>query len=159
LVVALLFGAALVGQTLTPPALVDRVWPGAAAMAVGTAVYELGLLAGALGLFVAGTVIAGVGFGLAFRRGLDVAQRVADPRRRADQLATYFLSAYAGNVLPTLGLGAVSQVLDARSASLAIAAVIVLGALLAGAGGARRAGSELWTTTDRQPTIRSVGFR
>jgi MFS family permease len=157
LIVALLFGAALVGQTLAPPALVDRVWPGAAAMAVGTAVYELGLLAGALGLFVAGTVIAGVGFGLAFRRGLDVAQRVADPRRRADQLATYFLSAYAGNVLPTLGLGAVSQVLDARSASLAIAAVIVLGALLAGAGGARGAG--LCTTTDRRPTIRSVGFR
>jgi uncharacterized membrane-anchored protein len=82
---------------------------------------------------------------------LDVAQRVADPRRRADQLATYFLSAYAGNVLPTLGLGAVSQVLDARSASLAIAAVIVLGALLAGAGGARGAG--LCTTTDRQQPV------
>jgi predicted MFS family arabinose efflux permease len=159
LIVASLFGAALVGQTLTPPALVDRVWPGPAAMAVGTAVFELGLLTGALGLFVTGTVIAGVGFGLAFRRGLGVAQRVAEPSRRADQLATYFLSAYAGNVLPTLGLGALSQVLDARSASLAIAAVIVLGALLAGAGGARRAGSELWTTTDRQRTIRSVGFR
>ncbi len=135
LVVALLFGAALVGQTLAPPALVERVWPGAAALALGTAVYELGLLVGALALFVAGTVIAGVGFGLAFRRGLDVAQRVAEPSRRADQLSTYFLCAYAGNVLPTLGLGVAGQLFGARTASLVVAVVIVLGALLAGAGG------------------------
>jgi len=135
LVVALLFGAALAGQTLAPPALVERVWPGAAAMAVGTAVFELGLLTGALWLFVAGTLIAGIGFGLAFRRGLGVAQRVAEPSRRADQLSTYFLCAYAGNVLPTLGLGVAGQVFGARTASLVVAVVIVLGALLAGAGG------------------------
>jgi MFS family permease len=137
LVVASLFGAALLGQTLAPRALVERVWPGPAAMAAGTAVFELGLMTGALGLFVAGTVTAGAGFGLAFRRGLGVAQRAAEPARRADQLATYFLCAYAGNVLPTLGLGLAGQVLDGPTASLAIATVIVAGALLAGAGGAR----------------------
>jgi MFS family permease len=141
LVVALLFGAALAGQTLAPAALVDRVWPGAAALASGTAVYELALLIGAPALFVAGTAIAGAGFGLAFRRGLGVAQRVAEPGRRADQLATYFLCAYAGNVLPTPTLGAAGEVLDARTASALIATVIVLGAVVAGVGGARAFGS------------------
>ncbi|MET7898466.1 MFS transporter [Streptomyces mirabilis] len=70
--------------------------------AVGTVV---GLWTRSLPTFVAGTLLAGTGIGLAFRRGVGVAQRLADPRRRADLLSTYFLFAYTGTIVPTLAPG------------------------------------------------------
>jgi MFS family permease len=111
-------------------------WAAAGALALGTAVYETGLLVVSLGLFVAGTVLAGVGFGLTFRRGMGVAQRVAEPDHRADQLATWFLCAYAGNVVPTLALGVAGQAWGGTAASAGIAALIVAGALTTGLGAA-----------------------
>jgi MFS family permease len=134
LVVALLFAAALAAQTLAPPALVERPWAAAGALALGTGVYETGLLVANLGVFVAGTVLAGAGFGLTFRRGMGIAQHVAEHGRRADQLATWFLCAYAGNIVPTLALGAAGQVWGARVASAALAVAIVLSAIATGVG-------------------------
>jgi hypothetical protein len=39
-------------------------------------------------MFIAGTLLAGTGFGLAFRCGVALTQRLADPERRADLLST-----------------------------------------------------------------------
>jgi hypothetical protein len=75
--------------------------------------------------FAAGTLLAGTGIGLAFRRGVGVAQRLADPRRRADLLATYFLFAYTGTIVPTLALGLLDQTINQDVATLTLAVVVV----------------------------------
>jgi hypothetical protein len=135
--VALLFVAGLIAQTLASPRLSGRVWPATGSLALGMAIYELGLLTTNLAIFVVGTAIAGAGFGLTFRRGISVSQQVSAPGARADQLATYFFCAYGGNILPTLGLGLLSQALGDRAASAILAVAIIAGAVIAGVGASR----------------------
>lgn len=81
--------------------------------------------------FAAGTVLAGAGIGLAFRRGIQVTQRLADPHHRADLLSTYFLAAYTGTIVPTLALGVLSQALDQDLATLILAVAVVATTLAA----------------------------
>ena len=52
--------------------------------------------------------------------------RLADPHRRADLFASYFLAAYAGTIVPTLALGALDQALDQDLATLLLAAAVVV---------------------------------
>jgi hypothetical protein len=70
---------------------------------------------------VAGTVFAGIGAGLVFRRGVAITARLADPYRRADLFASYFLAAYAGTIGPTLALGLLDQVINQNIATLLLA--------------------------------------
>ncbi|GHF00414.1 hypothetical protein GCM10014715_65690 [Streptomyces spiralis] len=64
--------------------------------------------------------------------GVGVAQRLADPRRRADLLSTYFLFAYTGTIVPTLALGLLDQMINQDVATLLLA-VTVVATTLAGA--------------------------
>ncbi|MEU2587839.1 hypothetical protein ABZ612_34025 [Streptomyces avermitilis] len=41
-----------------------------------------------------------------------MAQRLADPRHRADLRSTYFLFAYTGTIVPTLALGLFDQTMN-----------------------------------------------
>lgn len=88
-------------------------------------VFETGLWTRSLPTFAAGTLLAGTGIGLAFRRGVGVAQRLADPRRRADLLSTYFLFAYTGTIVPTLALGLLDQTINQDVATLILAVAVV----------------------------------
>ncbi|MEU9151904.1 hypothetical protein AB0D59_15430 [Streptomyces sp. NPDC048417] len=87
--------------------------------------FEAGLWTRSLPAFAAGTVLAGTGIGLAFRRGVGVTQRLADPRHRADLLATYFLFAYTGTIGPTLALGLLDQTINQDVATLILAVAVV----------------------------------
>jgi MFS family permease len=138
LVVAALFAAALAAQLIASERAIESLWLATVALAGGTVLYEVGLIAERLTVFVAGTLAAGAGFGLMFRRGLHVTQRAAAPGRRADQIATYFLCAYAGNVIPTIALGALSEIAGDRIASVGLAIAITASAV-ATAGAAPRA--------------------
>ena len=151
LVVASLFMTALVTQLVSSERAMQSLWLGCAALSVGTALYESGLVTDRLEVFIVGTVAAGSGFGLVFGRGLHATQQVAAPGRRADQLATYFLCAYAGNVVPTVGLGTISEITGGRAASVGLAVLIALGALISGAGASReqRAGRD-WSRIDTE---------
>ena len=124
-VVGLFFGSALVAQLGAPGSWLARRWIAAPFLVGGLAVLVAGLWAGAAALFVTGTVLAGAGSGLAFRRGLGVTAALADPRRRADLTASYFLAAYAGNVVPILVLGALDQALDADLATSIVAVALI----------------------------------
>jgi hypothetical protein len=88
-------------------------------------VFEAGLWTRSLPTFVAGTLLAGTGIGLAFRRGVGVAQRLADPRRRADLFSTHFLFAYTGTIVPTLALGLLDQTINQDVATLILAVAVV----------------------------------
>ncbi|MFF4518045.1 hypothetical protein [Streptomyces mirabilis] len=86
---------------------------------------EAGLWARSLPTFAAGTLLAGTGIGLAFRRGVGGAQRLADPRRRADLISTYFLFAYTGTIVPTLAPGLLYQTISQDVATLILAVAVV----------------------------------
>ncbi|MER5276736.1 MFS transporter [Streptomyces sp. NPDC002809] len=137
-VVGLLFIVALIAQLAAPARWLSRRWPAPAFLVEGMVVFEIGLWTRSLPLFIAGTLLAGTGIGLAFRRGVEAAQRLADPERRADLLATYFLAAYAGTIVPTLALGLLGQVINTDIATLFLAVGVVAVTLAAALG--RRTG-------------------
>ncbi|MGW1561906.1 MFS transporter [Streptomyces sp. NPDC002144] len=123
--VGLLFIVALIAQVAAPERWISGRWPVSAFLIAGVAVFETGLWTRSLSTFAAGTLLAGAGIGLAFRRGIGVTQRLADPRRRADLLSTYFLFAYTGTIVPTLALGFLDQTIDQDVATLILAFTVV----------------------------------
>lgn len=130
--VGLLFIVALIAQVAVPERWTSGRWPAPAFLMAGVVVLEAGLWARSLPAFAAGTLLAGTGIGLVFRGGVGVAQRLADPRRRADLLSTYFLFAYTGSIVPTLALGLLDQMINQDVATLLLA-VTVVATTLAGA--------------------------
>ncbi|MFF1932554.1 MFS transporter [Streptomyces sp. NPDC058228] len=130
--VGLLFIVALIAQVAAPGRWISGRWPAPAFLVAGVAVFETGLWTRSLPTFAAGTLLAGTGIGLAFRRGVGVAQRLADTRRRSGLLSTYFLFAYTGTIVPTLALGLLDQTINQDVATL-ILAVGVVATTLAGA--------------------------
>ncbi|WP_346167321.1 MFS transporter [Streptomyces javensis] len=123
--VGLLFIVALIAQVAAPERWTSGRWPTPAFLVAGVAVFEAGLLARSLPVFAAGTLLAGTGIGLAFRRGVAATQRLADPRRRADLLSTYFLFAYTGTIVPTLALGLLDQTINQDVATLILAVAVI----------------------------------
>ena len=124
--VALFFAAALVTQVTARDRMLSSTVLAPLTLAAGVVAFQTGLLSRSLGVFVAGTVVAGAAFGLILRRGVGVTHELADPSRRADLLATFFLFAYAGNIVPTVALGGLEQVLSSDIATSALAAVVLV---------------------------------
>lgn len=124
-VVGLLLLVAMLAQLVVPAQWQARWWVAPSALAGGVIVFEAGLLIRSLPVFLAGTLMAGAGIGLAFRHGIAVIQRLADPARRADLTATYFLSAFAGTIIPTLALGVLDQTINQNIATLVLAVAVV----------------------------------
>jgi hypothetical protein len=106
LVVTLLFGAG--GLT----AFVLRAWPthrvltiSAVSLAAGTALTLGGVEVHALGLSVAGTLIAGVGFGASALATFGTVARLAGPSERSELLAAVLVIAYLAFSLPAVAAG------------------------------------------------------
>lgn len=123
--VGLLFLAALAAQVAAPERWAAGRRPAPAFLMAGVAVFEAGLWTRSLPTFAVGTLLAGAGIGLAFRRGIAVTQRLADPSRRADLLSTYFLAVYTGTTVPTLALGLLAGPLGRNTATLVLAVAVV----------------------------------
>lgn len=123
--VGLLFIVALLAQLAVPARWLSRWWLAPTFLTGGVVVFETGLWTRSLPVFIAGTLLAGAGIGLAFRRGVAVTQRLADPSRRADLIATYFLAAYAGTIVPTLALGLLDQAINQDISTLVLAFAVV----------------------------------
>lgn len=110
--------------------------PARRAVAIGSGILIIGLviLAVALhfssltGLIVAG-VIAGVGQGISFGRGLAAIAERTPPERLAEVSSTYFVVAYIGISLPVVGDGFASQAWGLRTAGVSFA--IAIGVLTA----------------------------
>jgi MFS family permease len=111
--------------------LVARRIPAQRAVAVGCAILVVGmlLLAAALyfaslpGLLVA-ALIAGVGQGVSFSRGLAAISENSPADRRAEVSSTYFVVAYVAISLPVLGEGLAAQHLGLRTAGVSFALAI-----------------------------------
>jgi MFS family permease len=96
---------------------------------VGLALIELGLWNGSLPVFIAGTVTGGAAVGLTFMGSLAVVNRVAEPERRAQILAAYFVANYAGIALPSIAVGEAVASLGADDATLYCAIAVAVLAL------------------------------
>lgn len=122
------FGAAIVAQLLTQAWAVQRLLgTGMAALSAGLALVVTGAWIPSLGLFLAGGAIAGAGAGLLFKGGIMTASALAEPARRAEALAGYFLAGYAGLAVPVVGLGVMREFLEPQVALLAFGALLLAG--------------------------------
>lgn len=110
------------------------------AVAVGSAILIVGLsiLAAALSVaslpaLIAAGVVAGVGQGISFGRGLAAVAEHTPPDRLAEVSSTYFLVAYVGISLPVIGDGFAAQLWGLRDAGVAfaIAAAVLVALCLA----------------------------
>ena len=137
------FAAAVLGQSLTgalrPAA---RRALGVAAEAAGCAAVAVGMVRADPALFIAGGVIAGIGAGTLFKSAVALITEAAPADVRAEALATFFLAAYTGLVLTSLGLGLAAQLTNPTTATLwfsgflaaLLTAIALLGRTVGGAG-------------------------
>jgi MFS family permease len=95
------------------------------------------------GLIVA-AVVAGVGQGISFSRGLAAVAELTPADRRAEVSSTYFVVAYVAISLPVVGEGLAAQHWGLRTAgvsfavAIAVLAVVCLAAILVQEAGSRR---------------------
>jgi MFS family permease len=107
------------------------------AVAVGCAILFAGMLILAVALhfsslvgLVAAAVVAGIGQGISFSRGLAAVAELAPADRRAEVSSTYFVVAYVAISVPVVGEGFASQHLGLRTAGVSFAvATAVLAAI------------------------------
>jgi len=130
-VVFLLFGTASAAQVLlhTLTTRTARL-AGRSLLLLALALIELGLGLPSLALFLAGTVIGGLGIGLAFMGSLAAINQVAPPKQRAALVSAFFVAAYIGVSVPVVGVGLLAQGTNLFVASICLAAVIALLLLL-----------------------------
>lgn len=104
-------------------------------LAGGMAVTLVGLDRDLLVVAVAGTVVAGVGFGAAALGGFGTLARIAAPAERGELFALAYVISYLAFSLPAVAAGFASTEVGLRSTALAYGAAIVVLALLALAAG------------------------
>ncbi|MDP9898271.1 MFS transporter [Variovorax ginsengisoli] len=137
--------AVLSGVGAVAPTLLGRLSPariaaiGMAAIALG-----LGLLLGAigtrsLGLFFAGTAVAGIGFGAAFSATIQTLAPLAQPGERGELFAAIFVASYLAFSLPAMVAGFLvapfGLLATVRGYAVLLLALAVVGAMLQGAAG------------------------
>jgi MFS family permease len=107
------------------------------AIAVGCGILVVGMLILAAALhfsslawLVVAAVVAGIGQGISFSRGLAAVAELAPADRRAEVSSTYFVVAYVAISVPVVGEGFASQHLGLRTAGVSFAvATAVLAAI------------------------------
>lgn len=127
------FGAAAVAQVLlVRVAQRAQLLIAMGCFAVGLVSIAAGALIPALGLFIAGAVIAGSGAGIMFRSAIAAASALAAPDRRGETLALLFLIAYGGLVAPVLLVGLSLPLVGETTVLLVFSAVVLVATLGAG---------------------------
>jgi len=132
-----IFAASAAAQVLAGRIEAQRaVALGCAALVVGMAIIAASLHRSSLALLIVGAVIAGVGQGISFSRGLTAITERTPPDRRAEVSSTYFVVAYIAISLPVVGEGLAAEAWGLRTAGIVFAvavsalAVVCLAAVL-----------------------------
>jgi MFS family permease len=91
----------------------------------------LGLIVAALavaqvGVFLTGTVVAGVAVGAVFQGSLATANRLAPADRRGQAVSAYFVASYCGLIIPVIGVGVMAQFTGDFAAVLTLAIVLAV---------------------------------
>jgi MFS family permease len=126
--------AQLAAGRITPPRAVAL---GCAILVVGMAILAVALYFSSLSGLISAAVIAGIGQGISFSRGLAAVAEQTPPARRAEVSSAYFVVAYVGISLPVVGEGLAAQHWGLRTAGVSFAvavgilAIVCLVAILA----------------------------
>ena len=80
-------------------------------------------------ILLAGTTLAGIAAALGYRGSLQVINRIAPADRRAEVVSSYLLAGFAGNSIPIIGVGILSNITSSLRASIVFACVISVFAL------------------------------
>jgi MFS family permease len=119
---------------------------GCAILTVGMAMLAVALHLSSLAGLITAAVVAGVGQGISFSRGLAAVVELTPVDRRAEVSSTYFVVAYVAISLPVVGEGLAAQHWGLRTAGVSfaiaiavLAAVCLVAILLQEAGSRRRA--------------------
>ena len=99
---------------------------GVFAAVVGIIVVEAALVGASAPLFLAGTLVVGVGNGLCFIGSLTLINEIAIPAMRAELVAAYNVVAYFALSLPVVGVGVLANLFGLKTATLLFAGVILL---------------------------------
>lgn len=130
-IVASVFAASAVAQILglrIPPP--RAIAAGCALLVVGMLMLAAALHFSSLTGLIAAALVAGVGQGISFGRGLAAISDQTPPERRAEVSSTYFVVAYIAIAVPVIGEGVASQHWGLRTAGVTFAiAVAVLSAV------------------------------
>jgi MFS family permease len=112
---------------------------GALALLDGVGVTVGGIEASSSGLFLVGTAVAGVGFGVAFLGGFRTLSALAPPAERARLVATIYVVCYLSFSLPAIVAGVAATHSGLHDASLGYAAFVgALSAIAVASAVARR---------------------
>ncbi|WP_272937627.1 MFS transporter [Mycolicibacterium tusciae] len=134
LVAASIFAASAVAQIGARGIAPQRaVAIGCAVLVAAMAIVVVALYMSSLAGLVAAGLVAGVGHGLTFSRGLAAVVERTPAARRAEVSSTYFVVAYVAISLPVVGEGLAAQAWGLRTAgvSFAVAVAILAGVCLA----------------------------
>ena len=120
-----------------PPA--RLIIPGAALLAAGTAVALAGVLltrgtapaGGATALSAAGTLVAGVGFGMSSLATFGTLSRLAAPAQRSELFAVAFVISYVAFSVPAVAAGIAATDVGLRPTSVVYAAAVIVLSLAA----------------------------
>lgn len=134
LVAASIFAASAVAQIGAKGVAPQRaVAIGCAVLVVAMAIVVVALYLSSLAGLVAAGLVAGVGHGMTFSRGLAAVVERTPAARRAEVSSTYFVVAYVAISLPVVGEGLAAEAWGLRTAgvSFAVAVAILAGVCLA----------------------------
>lgn len=134
LVAASIFAASAVAQIGARGISPQRaVAIGCAVLVAAMAIVVVALYMSSLAGLVAAGLVAGVGHGMTFSRGLAAVVERTPAARRAEVSSTYFVVAYVAISLPVVGEGLAAQAWGLRTAgvSFAVAVAILAGVCLA----------------------------
>jgi pimeloyl-ACP methyl ester carboxylesterase/predicted MFS family arabinose efflux permease len=148
--------AGAVVSTALPPRW--REWFGYGTLALGVLVTIAAMLMSTLPLYVAGSVVAGLGFGAAFRVAVNAIGEAAPAARRGEVFATMYIVSYLAFSVPALAAGLAVERFGLRPTAVAYGAlevVLILIATVAGTVRARRRAGE--TALRPGPVSRTFG--
>ncbi|MGO4446387.1 MFS transporter [Mycobacterium sp. 2YAF39] len=127
LVAASIFAASAVTQVGARAMAPQRaVAVGCGVLVVAMAIVVVALYFSSLTGLVAAGLVAGVGHGQTFSRGLAAVVEATPPQRRAEVSSTYFVVAYVAISLPVVGEGLAAQAWGLRTAGVSFAVAIAI---------------------------------
>jgi predicted MFS family arabinose efflux permease len=126
------FAASAVGQLLLGKLALPKI------LAIGTALFPIGLALTAVSLYHASlwlalvaAALAGGGAGLLFKSGVTQAAIAAEPASRAGVLAAFFVISYFGMGLPSIAFSLFIRHFDLKPTMIGFAAVLSIGTIIA----------------------------
>ena len=84
-----------------------------------------------LPILVAGTVVTGIASALGYRGSLQVINEIAPKEQRAEVISSFAIVCFIGNGLPVIGVGVLSAIYSPAVATVSLAAVTTVLALIA----------------------------